>query len=157
MEIALGKTKAVTLIDDDDAKWVARHRWKLTTSGYAARNVCVNGIWREVRLARAVLGLEHGDPRQVDHINRNRLDNRRENLRAVTPRQNQQNQSSRGGSSRFRNVSWCKRNHKWHASVWHDGRRHHIGYFEDERRAASAAQEWRDTHLSHAEPDPALA
>ncbi|UCC96311.1 MAG: HNH endonuclease [Phycisphaerales bacterium] len=55
----------------------------------------------------------------VDHINQDRRDNRRANLRVVSRSQNALNRRKKlsGVSSRFRGVSWDRSNRKWHAQV----------------------------------------
>ena len=76
----------------------------------------------------------------VDHINRNGLDNRRSNLRIVTNRQNCWN-SSRGinvGSSKYKGVRWHSNDGKWHSRICHNGRKIHLGNFDDEVEAARA-------------------
>ena len=76
----------------------------------------------------------------VDHINRNGLDNRGSNLRIVTNRQNCWN-SSRGinvGSSKYKGVRWSCRDGKWRSSIRHNGRKVHLGNFDDEVAAARA-------------------
>ena len=75
----------------------------------------------------------------VDHWNGDGLDNRRRNLRAATPSQNQHNRRKRlGCSSRFKGVHWHKRHGKWAAKIRIDGRQLHLGYFPVERDAAAA-------------------
>lgn len=54
-------------------------------SFYAVRTVRRDGKRTTLYAHREVLGLEHGDPRHVHHVNGNTLDNRRENLKVVTP------------------------------------------------------------------------
>ena len=55
---------------------------------------------------RQVLGLRNGDPEQGDHIDGDRLNNRRLNLRRCTQTQNSQNMGPRGGTSRYKGVSF---------------------------------------------------
>jgi len=85
---------------------------------------------------RAIL---NAPPRMdVDHINGNGLNNTRENLRLCTRSQNMMNQRLKGGTSRFRGVSWLKGGAKWHAQVRANGKRLHLGLFTDETEAAMA-------------------
>jgi hypothetical protein len=57
-------------------------------------------------------------PEFVDHINRNRSDNRWENLRPATRKENSMNRNAdRGSSSKFLGVSWDRANRKWEAQV----------------------------------------
>ncbi len=105
---------------------------------------------------RLILGLEAGDPLQADHINRDRLDNRRANLRAVTASQNRHNQGSRpGSSSTHRGVSWSEKRGRWEASVNVNGRAHFLGRFADELDAARVASEFRREHMPFSEADQA--
>ena len=99
-------------------------------------------------LHREVMGLGASDPRVVDHINGDPLDNRRENLRVVTQAENCQNSRTRvRGSSRHRGVSWDSRYGCWRAYGRVDYVQHHIGYFDDEDEAGKAADEWRRHHM----------
>lgn len=123
----------------------ARYRWHRSKQGYAARR-SARGI---VLLHRELLGLEPGDPRQGDHVDGNRLDYRRRNLRVVTRGQNGQNVEQRG-ASRFRGVCWHKGAGKWMAYAEGNGRsRKHLGLYEREEDAAHAASEWRAANLTH--------
>lgn len=80
----------------------------------------------------------------VDHMNRNPLDNRRNNLRIVTPQENAQNTSLRSDNkSGFRGVIWCKQYKKWMAYCHSDNQIKRFGYFEDVHDAAVAAEKGR--------------
>lgn len=77
------------LVDDEDYAELAKYRWKAKPNGggnhvYAIRTQAIDGKTVDVRMHREVLGLARSDPRDVDHINHNSLDNRRENLRACS-------------------------------------------------------------------------
>jgi hypothetical protein len=88
---------------------------------------------------------------QIDHINRDRADNRIENLREVTNKQNQQNRSTNSdNTSGHTGVSWYKPYSKWRAQIKHNHKVIHLGYFtniEDAIAARKAAEKlyWADT------------
>ena len=74
---------------------------------------------------------------QIDHININPLDNRIENLRRVNQSQNSRNINKRKNcSSKYRGVSWYKRDNKWEANISINGKMKHLGYFTNEEEAA---------------------
>ena len=72
---------------------------------------------------------------ELDHINRDRQDNRISNLRLATKALNGHNRTPRG-SSRYSGVSWYAPQEKWKASVAKDGVFYYLGYFESEEEAA---------------------
>jgi hypothetical protein len=141
--------RAWALVDDEDAA-LSELRWCFN-HGYAERRERVDGKYVRVSMARVIVGLQRGDPREVDHINGDTLDNRRENLRIVTHAQNGQNIRQLRGSSRHRGVSWRRREGRWCAQAMHGGRVHWLGYFDDEDEAALAAAAFRREHLPYAE------
>ena len=80
-----------------------------------------------------------GKEKIVDHINRNKLDNRKENLRIVTPSQNSQNKVGRTtGSSKFKGVYKHKHRSSWSAYITLNQKRMRLGTFHDEIEAAKA-------------------
>jgi hypothetical protein len=86
-EIVL-KSGDVVLVDDDDFAWLSRWKWKLHKEGYACRTGWdkVRQAWTCVLMHRVIV--QPADGLEVDHINRQRLDNRRGNLREVTHQEN---------------------------------------------------------------------
>lgn len=76
----------------------------------------------------------------VDHINGNKLDNRRENLRICTQSQNTMNRGKANmtSTSRFKGVCWEKQKSRWRAVIYKGGKRKHLGYYRDEEDAARA-------------------
>jgi len=77
---------------------------------------------------RVIWKMVHGyDPDVIDHINRDRADNRPENLRSCTHAENSRNCRMKvGKSSIYRGVSWDAREAKWRAQI-SNGKRSKIG------------------------------
>jgi hypothetical protein len=125
------------LVDDDDYDRLHRFPWFLSGTGYAVGLVPVNGRFEPVYLHRLILNA--GPDRQVDHVNGNKLDNRRCNLRLATPQQNSQNKRvSPLSATHLKGVGWHKRRCKYHARIQLQGMRCHLGFFEDAESAALA-------------------
>lgn len=147
-----GSIRAYALIDAADAHLLGPYRWSLhRPNGRAHRVAKVNGRKAVIFLHRVILGIPHGDTRQGDHINRDRLDNRRENLRIVTREQNSQNIPPRTNStSRFRGVAKISGSNRWRATLRVDGKKVVLGRFATELEAAEAAREARRLHMPYA-------
>ena len=76
---------------------------------------------------------------QIDHINRDRADNRICNLRDVTSKQNGQNRKNNSNStSGHPGVCWYKQTSKWVAKIKHNQKRIHLGYFDTLEEAVAA-------------------
>ncbi len=132
--------RAYVIIDAADFAWASQWHWCLMAVGYAVRRATVNGRSEFFLLHRELMGLVKGDGLEVDHINHNKLDNRRANLRIVTRQGNRQNVASRrGSSSQYRGVAWDKAAGKWVAGIGINGKRKYLGYFTDEQEAAAVA------------------
>lgn len=75
----------------------------------------------------------------IDHVNRNGLDNRRENLRIVSNRINLLNREFPNKKSKYIGVSFDeKRKNKWRAAIFRDGKNKTLGRFATEEEAARA-------------------
>lgn len=153
-----GETDAVALVDFCDYERLTNLAWHKSRNGYAVRNQWCGDHQEGRYMHREVLQIAKGD-RHVDHINRNRLDNRRINLRLVTKAQDRQNTSGKkvGASSPYRGVCWDKRKGLWMAKAKLDGRMHFIRYSKDELEAAQAASDWRKEHMPYSNEPEAVA
>lgn len=125
---------------DVDMAWVA-DQYKFTLDGgkrYAVTGTYVgsDGKQRLAYLHRLVMGIDANGI--VDHISRDRLDNRRCNLRLVDNRINQLNTGYRGGKSRHRGVSWDKKASRWRAKLKNNGITINLGNYSSEDDAAAA-------------------
>lgn len=78
----------------------------------------------------------------VDHINGNTMDNRKCNLRIVTPKINLMNRTMQpSNTSGVTGVTWFKRDSKWMAQIIVDGKHIHLGYYEKFEDAVKARKE----------------
>lgn len=143
-------------IIDIEGFGLSARRWCLNGAGYAVRRVSGGG-GRLERLHRVVMGLVPGDGLEVDHINGDKLDNRRANLRVATHAQNGQNilQPQAGNTSLHRGVHKC--GGVWVARATVAGRTRYIGRFAAETEAADAAREFRAQNLAFANEDRHVA
>ena len=90
-----------------------------------------------------------GEPngKDVDHINRNPLDNRRENLRICTHQQNQYNRTKQSNNtSGFKGVSFNKEKQKFEARIGIDGKSKFLGYFDTAEKASEC---YKQAALKH--------
>lgn len=85
------------------------------------------------------------DGMEIDHINRIKDDNRIENLRVVTKRQNCCNLST--NTSGIPGVIWCKQQKKWRARIWVNGKNKHLGLFENIEDAKVARKKAEQTYI----------
>ncbi|MDH2429341.1 HNH endonuclease [Sphaerisporangium sp. TRM90804] len=99
---------------------------------------------RSELLHRWVMGARRGDGLYVDHVNRDRYDCRRSNLRWATPQMNAANRRSTAVSG-YRGV--YKRRKRWAAQAKVDGRSYWLGLFKTPEEAAQVAHEWRLLNL----------
>ena len=95
---------------------------------------------------------------QIDHINRNRADNRISNLRDVSHKQNHQNTGKpRNNTSGHTGIGWHKQSSKWVVQIIHNQKKIHLGYFtniEESIAARKAAEKiyWADTYIADTSP-----
>ncbi len=127
-----------TIVSPEDFEEVSKVKWYFqnTCGGYAARRDRVTN--KIMYLHRVILSAERGQ--EVDHVNGDTLDNRRENLRLCSHIENGRNQSKqrRKTSSQFKGVYRNKGRERWQAYINFQGRMRYLGLFKDEVAAARA-------------------
>lgn len=138
MEIPLTKG-FVAIVDAEDYERLSEFHWHATSGPWNNTVYAASQSGRtRLRMHRVILGLGPNDP-EVDHINRNGLDNRKANLRLVSRRQNALNQSLRRTvTTGFRGASWSKSHGRWWSRIKVAGKTIHLGYFDTAEEAARA-------------------
>lgn len=109
------------LLDYEDYLSISNERW-FVSNGY-----CYNSGGQS--LHRKIMNAEKGQV--IDHINGNKLDNRKINLRFVTKSQNGQNRKCKG-------ITYDKERKKWCANIVVNGKRHYLGRYDTEDEALLA-------------------
>jgi hypothetical protein len=95
--------------------------------------------WYEHRIVWEMHNGEIPDGLFIDHINRDKADNRIENLRLVTTQENGFNRGAKG-------YRFVEREGKWKAAIKKDGTIIHLGYFRTENEAADAYAKAKEIH-----------
>jgi len=130
------------ILDPEDFERLNKHKWHINSGRntcYAVRTAFKDGKRIHTKMHRVIIN----PPGHlvVDHINRNGLDNRKANLRAVTCAQNNINKRSikrKNSPSKYKGVYWSKRDKKWQVQICHNYKCRTIGQFDDEIQAAKA-------------------
>jgi len=128
------------IIDDDLFDEINQYVWYFNC-GYAVRNITdKEGKRNQIRMHRHIFVAN--DSEQVDHINRNKLDNRKSNLRSVTQQENFWNTALRAtNKSGYKGVHFHKLRKVWIAQIRFNGKAHHLGCFKSKEKAALAYNE----------------
>lgn len=133
-----------TIVDAKHFEWLNQWKWcvsKETATWYAVRR---DKKGKTIRMHRLIMNTPIG--METDHKNWNGLDNRESNLRICTTGENQHNQKpQKGRASKYKGVSWLKKNKKWKSSIRVGGILLHLGCRNSEIECAklydNAAQE----------------
>lgn len=143
VEIPLGRTGMVALVDVADAERVQAFKWHAhcsnksapTPKWYAVRRVKVNGRKHKIRLHRWLMNAPDGI--EVDHQNGDSLDCRRENLRFADEFEQAANRS-KNGSATVTTLKGVERAYggRWRVRFQAHGRRYNVGTFATEEEAA---------------------
>ena len=122
-----------TFVSEIDFLFLVAFNWHLA-QGYVSRSKRINRSSRKIRMQNIVatrMGLEG----LIDHIDRNKLNNQRSNLRVASGSQNSSNRGMLiGNTSGYKGVT--KLGLKWQAQIGLDGKKIYLGLFETPEAAA---------------------
>ena len=90
----------------------------------------------------------------IDHIDSNKLNNRLDNLKLVTPRFNA-SKDKQGSSSKFTGVTWHKKSKKWQCQIYDNGKLNHLGLFNTEIEASETYNNYLE-NMTKEEPKQRL-
>lgn len=138
-----------TIVSDGDYDKLKKWKWRLfyphkKYSPYVVRS-CRKGEegWddggikrKKIYMHNYIMNTPKGE--STDHINHDTLDNRRENLRICSNRENVINSKRNDGRSKYKGVWWSKQKNRWIAEVISNKKKYHCGSFKYEKDAAKA-------------------
>lgn len=128
--IKLTNSQKVVMVDDDDFETLSKSSWSLSSVGYAQSNCLMHRL-----IMNPPIGMD------IDHINHNKLDNRKENLRILTHSENIINAKR---SWIEKGTCYDKVKKKWRAAIRVRKKRIHLGYFKTEQEAMTRYRNYRD-------------
>lgn len=138
------------LMDAEDHERLCGFKYYLHPKGYAYRFVDQKDGYDKrttIYLHHDIVG--HHSDKVVDHRNRNKLDNRRNNLRVVSNLQNLHNSGKQKGihTSAYKGVCWIGRDKAWHSTAQsNEGKQIKLGLFSTEEAAAHAYNDYVQQH-----------
>ena len=130
-------------IDKEDFDRVKELCWNYNGKGYIVSRERNGRESKTILLHRYVMGV-HNESRRivVDHINHDTLDNRKQNLRVCTQRENSMNVSlPKNNTSGVRGVRWDSEKRKWHAYIYQNKKSKFLGYFDNFDDAVKARKD----------------
>lgn len=128
--------------DLEDYELICEHRWNMR-NGYIVTDI--NGV--KISLHRLVMGVTDSNLK-VDHIKHNKKDNRKSQLRIVNSSQNSMNRvRASNNTSGITGVRFDTQNNKWQAYIGIDGKVTHLGYFDNELKAAEIRKKAEENHF----------
>lgn len=123
------------IVDNTDFYHLSKYKWYYS-HGYAMRDTQHGRIYLHREVVNCPKNME------VDHINRDRLDDRLSNLRVVTHQQNHFNTGlQKNNTTGHKGIVWLKRRLQWRAQIKHNKKMIYLGCFNDVKSAILARQQ----------------
>ncbi len=127
-----------TMVDDDVYLWAKKIRWHLSVGGYARHS---NNDGSKLFLHREIMKTPKG--KVTDHVDGNKLNNLRSNLRCVSGSINSINvkKLDKRNTTGFKGVRFFKKHNTWEARIMKDYKSYRRGTFKTREEAALAYNE----------------
>lgn len=149
----------VALVSDEDYDYLIQWDWfaaKSRKTYYATRKQSRDEYDRienrkEIRMHRVIAersGIDNSN--LIDHVDRNGLNNQRDNLRPATRKQNAENTDLQtNNTSGYPGVVWLKRCKKWQVQIKNNGKMIYLGRFVDKQDAIKSRQDAEKKYFTH--------
>lgn len=127
MEIPLKNNKGeivdYAIVSEEDFEHLDKFKWCKNNDGYVVGKINRKSYRIHRYIMIIILGIELTHKQLVDHINNNKLDNTRDNLRVVTNSENSRNrQKQKNASSKYIGVCFAKDKNKWQTNIQINGK-----------------------------------
>ncbi len=127
----------VAQVDEDDYARIRQHKWRYMTNGYAAKEDATVDKKESILMHHEILWCPEGF--EVDHINGDKLDNTKANLRVCTRGENQRNVPKlKNNKSGYKGVTFDRWTGRWVAKIGHKGKHINLGRYKTPELAAKA-------------------
>ena len=142
-----GDIKAIAVIDIEDLEMIGQYKWN-ESGGYARTVINGHGVFMHKIIMNDI-----NNNFTIDHINRNRLDNRKSNLRFTTIQENSLNQSVyKNNVSGVPGVRFNKSKKKWEADIQYKRKRIYLGSFMNKDDAIAARKSAEEKYFGDYAP-----
>lgn len=133
-----GKSGLFALVDDEDYERLKKMNWYCNNGGYVIGRRNRKYDYKFMLMHRLIMNTPKN--MDTDHINHNKLDNRKSNLRICTVKENMGNQRKirAGTSSKYKGVCLDKYKGTWRSYIIVSGRHIYLGRHQNEIDAAKA-------------------
>jgi hypothetical protein len=140
------------LFDTEDFEKIKEYYWSVDAAGYV--NTSKNH--KKIKLHRFIMNCEQD--MVVDHINHQKNENRKSNLRIATIVENVRNSKiSKRNTSGVTGVRWHKRYNKWIANIVVYGKTIHLGYYDVFEEAVKARKKAEEKYFGDFSYDKSMA
>lgn len=127
------------IVDDSDHLALSMMTWHISSNGYAMTKIRTHAGPKNTGIHRVIMGLSYGDGLEVDHINGDKLDNRRLNLRVCTTSENGRNRgSTRLNRSGLKGIAYDPERGKFMAKIQVAGKQKNLGRYSTAEEAHAA-------------------
>ncbi|MFT8313202.1 MAG: AP2 domain-containing protein [Clostridium sp.] len=140
------------IIDSEDFNKIKDYTWRVNNNGYAITEFTesVNKI-KMIQMHRLINNTPAN--KITDHKNGNRLDNRKTNLRDCNYSENARNcKTPSTSSSGIAGVQYAKREKRWRARIYTDGKEISLGYYETKEEAILARMNGEQEYFGEFSP-----
>jgi len=139
--------------DKEDFDLVRQHCWDVDNSTGYAKTIDRIDNTGKLYLHRLVMGCTKGDGIIIDHIDRNRIDCRKHNLRTVNDIQSAINKGIKSNNTSGKvGVSWNEDRNKWESYITVNKKRLHLGMFDDFEEAEKVRMEAEEKYFGEYNP-----